>query len=149
MRNLNLIQTKIIKELEKIPENKRKLLESQIEHQNKLDLKEAKEEIWKRWRHKKGKITNINKTNNINNTKKYENKTVEEKIEHEELKLKRIEEAIKQNEKEMEEKSGRLDKKRRKEQHWEMAKWLVEFIDENKEKWERVSKEREKKKTTS
>ena len=78
-RELNMIQTKITSELQKIPENRRILLEQKIEKENNLELKEAREALWKRWNQKKGKIPDINKPNNI---KTFKNKSVEERIEH-------------------------------------------------------------------
>ena len=57
-----LKQQRITQELEKLPDNRRILLEREIETERKLNLKEAKEELWKRWRQKKGKTEYKKKT---------------------------------------------------------------------------------------
>ena len=43
-------QQKITENLENLPEIKRILLEREMEKERRLNLKEAKEEVWKRWR---------------------------------------------------------------------------------------------------
>ena len=48
-------QRKITETLEKLPENRRILVERELEKERRMNLKEAKEEIWKRWRQSKGK----------------------------------------------------------------------------------------------
>ena len=35
-----------------------------------------------------------------------------------------------------------MDKKRKKEQHWEMLRWIVLFLEENKVKWDELRKRR-------
>ena len=112
----------------KLPRNRRILVERETEKERKLLLKEAKEELWKRWRQKKGRI----------NQPKLKNG--EEDLEK---KLKRIEEEVSKYKEEMktketEEKTRRerLEKKKQKEKHWEMLRWVVNFIDENRNHWE-------------
>lgn len=41
-------QQKITESLEKLPENKRIMLEREMERERRLNLKEAKDEVWKR-----------------------------------------------------------------------------------------------------
>ena len=82
-------------------------------------------------------------TNTLGETKEYKNKTTKEKIEHQEKNLKKIETEIEQFEKEIKVKNERAEKKKRKEKHWEMAKWLVEYIEENREIWRENEKEKE------
>ena len=50
------LQTKIMSQLMLIPENRRILLEREIEKERILNLKEAKLELWRRWMQKKGRI---------------------------------------------------------------------------------------------
>ena len=39
---------------------------------------------------------------------------------------------------------AKKEKKRRKQAHWDMTKWVVQFIEENKEKWDRMRKQKRK-----
>ena len=54
IENKNL-QRKITDTLGKLPRNRRILLEREIEKERRITIKEAREELWKRWRHSKGK----------------------------------------------------------------------------------------------
>ena len=94
-------------------------------------LKEAKEEIWNKWRHSKGR-----RKDNPNMTTKSQNQNLEEKltrIELEEEKYKKESEKTKQREKE---------KKKRLEKHWDMLRWIVNFMEENDQKWKKMEKVR-------
>ena len=48
-------QTKITDKLKEIPENRRKMIEMQVEKERRAELKEAKEKLISRWRQNKGK----------------------------------------------------------------------------------------------
>ena len=39
-------------------------------------------------------------------------------------------------------KEKRLEKKKRKLRHWEMMKWIVKFIEDNKKEWEVLKRRR-------
>ena len=129
-----LIQMKITTELKKIPDNERKILENNIEKERLMSLKEAKMEIWKRWRQKKGKAPELK-----------DKKTQE--LENLEAKLEKIEKAVKKYEEELEKdldkiaekaesREKQIDKRKRKMEHWEMLRWTVAFIEEHKKEWE-------------
>ena len=49
------IQTRITENLKILPKNKQILLEKQVNKEMLMCLKEAKEEIWKKWRQRKGR----------------------------------------------------------------------------------------------
>ena len=49
------IQLKISESLKRLPETRKKAIEAEEEKERRLLLKEAKEELWKRWRQKKGR----------------------------------------------------------------------------------------------
>ena len=125
---------KITTELKKIPDNERKILENDIEKERLMSLKEAKMEIWKRWRQKKGKAPELK------DKKKQE-------LENLEAKLEKIEKAVKKYEEELEKdldkiaekaesREKQIDKRKRKMEHWEMLRWTVAFIEEHKKEWE-------------
>merc|ERR1712208_112710 len=80
------IQSRITSQLKLIPENRRKILEMEIERERIMILKEAKEELWKKWSQKKGR-----------NQYRKQPKGEEEKADLE-RKLERIEEAAKEYE---------------------------------------------------
>ena len=118
------------------------MVERKLETERKLNLKEAKEELWRHWRQKKGRTEYKKKTK-----KEEYDINLERKLERIELEIKNYEEEL---EKELvdtlekvENKNKQLEKKRKKEQHWEMLAWIVAFIEENKSSWETGRKERE------
>ena len=89
-REKRMKQQKITTQLAKLPENRRIMLERELETERKLNLKEAKEELWRRWRQKKGRTEYKKKT------KKEEEETNLER------KLERIEQEIAKYENEIE-----------------------------------------------
>ena len=82
-------QLKITAELQKLPENRRKILEMEIERERLMMLKEAKEELWKKENQKKGR-------GYMKKPKKEEEKISLER------KLERIEEEVRKLEEELE-----------------------------------------------
>ena len=130
-------QQKITETLGKLPINRRILLERDLEKERRLDLKEAKEEIWKRWRLTKGR----RKTNPHKNIDRSSLENKLEKVERYEAELMRIKV-------EKQKKDTRLEKKRKMEGHWEMLRWIVTFMGENETKWKemKMEKERERRK---
>ena len=120
--NTKLKQQKITSQLAKLPENRRIMVERELETERKLNLKEAKEELWRRWRQKKGRTEYKKKT-----TKEEENINLDRKIERIELELKKYEEELENEMVEIletvENREKKLEKKRKKEQHWEMLAW--------------------------
>ena len=104
------IQLKISESLKRLPEVKKKAIEAEEERERRLMLKEAKEELWKRWRQRKGRKTDHPEVK-------------DKEMERMEYKLARIEKEIAHWEKEKEkkredeeQKMERLGRKRRKEQ---------------------------------
>ena len=138
------LQTKITTQLKLIPKNRRILLEREIEKERIWNLKEAKLELWRRWRQRKGRIPGQKSKKDL-------------EVEDLETKLKKIEEEIHRMEDELEKelvevqekaekKEKTLEKKRKKERHWEMLKWTVEFIEEHKHHWEKEKKRKREEK---
>ena len=52
----------------------------------------------------------------------------------------KYEEELKQERELAKTKRERLERKQRKEKYWEMLRWVVKFIDDNKEQWEEEKK---------
>ena len=57
--NLKETQTKITDKLKELPRNRAILVEKEIEKERLKNLQEAKKEIWKKWRQKKGREKKI------------------------------------------------------------------------------------------
>ena len=143
-RTKTQLQAKISDCWKRLPQTRQKVLELEEERERRLLLKEAKEELWKRWRQRKGR-----KATNPEAGKKDVAK-MEERLARIEKEL--IEEKRKRDREKEEKivKMERIEKKRRKEKHWEMLRWLVAFLEENREGWDelrrrRVKEEEEKK----
>ena len=129
------IQTRITENLKILPKNKQILLEKQVNKEMLMCLKEAKEEIWKKWRQRKGRGLK----NPGGKLKEY---TLEMKLARIEKETDKYKKELEEEEKRNKEKSDRLVKKRKKEEHWEMLRWVVAFIDEQKENWEETRREK-------
>ena len=62
-----------------------------------------------------------------------------------EEKLEKIEKEIDKYKKELEKakeeetkKTEKIERKKRRQKHWDMMKWVVQFIDDNKERWDEM-----------
>ena len=130
-------QQKITEALEKIPDNRMIMLERELERERRINLKEAKEEVWKRWRLTKGR----RKTNPHKNLDK---SNLDKKLEKIEKEVERYEEELRKMRDEKQKKDKRLDKKKKLEGHWEMLRWIVAFMGENESRWKEMRMERER-----
>ena len=128
-------QTKITDKLKEIPENERKILEMKVEKERRMELKEAKEKLISRWRQNKGKKDSVLKGKDDQEELEVKLEKIEREIikYKKELEVKRANEVIKEK---------RLEKKKRKLRHWEMMKWIVKFIEDNKKEWEVLKRRR-------
>ena len=119
--------------------------EREKEKAKRKDIQEIKENLWRKWRTKKlSRKENIEKSKNKNkdeNTRKIEL----------ENKLKEIEEAIAkvkseqaEEKKKKDAKMAKLEKKRKLEKHWEMLKWITEYIDKSTPIWQEQDRRTEK-----
>ena len=135
------IQTRITESLGELPNNKRILLEREMELEKRLLIKEAKEEIWKKWRQNKGR----KKTNPRILTKEDKN-PIEDKLKRVELevakfkeerdKKKREEEKQRQGdqpEDEESKKQRRLATKKRLEGYWGKLRWVTKILEETED----------------
>ena len=127
-------QEKITKTLNKLPENRRKLVKAQLEKERRIEIKEAREEIWKKYRQNKGKKgTDPRKKSTIN----LSDENLDRKLEKIECEVKKIEKEREERQKAAKEKEDRIERKKRLEKKWEMLRWVVQYIDTNKDRWER------------
>ena len=133
------IQTKITDNLNLIPKNRKILVEARIEKERLLDIKEAREKIWKKWRHNKGKSTHHPRI-----LKRDSKEQLEEKLAKIEKEVERYNDEMRKIEEDKEKKKQQIKKKESKQKHWEMMKWVVRFIDENKDEWSRIKLMRKK-----
>ena len=100
-----IIHTKITEKLKEIPENKKILLEARLEKERRIDLDEARDIIWKKWRHNKGKKTLFPKL------LKRDEENLNEKLRKIEEEVEKYKDEI---EKEKKEKESRLKRKEKK-----------------------------------
>ena len=80
------------------------------------------------------------KTNPKYNIKKTRNENLEESLDRIEKEVKKYKEELQKMQEQEKKKEDRMIKKRRLEQHWEMLRWLVQFMDENENKWAEMKK---------
>ena len=155
------IQKKITETWKRIPEHERKHLMQEEERKRRFELREAKINVWKKWRREsaeKKKETEDSQRNNqeswlqkLENTlqrmrKEIENRKVErEAYEARRKKLIKEKKDKQENKLRMEyERKERKEKKKMLQERWAMARWATQYLDENSEKWEREKEERKK-----
>ena len=138
-------QKKITTFLKNLPSEARRNFESEEERKRRVKLKEVKETIWKRTR-KEGE--NLQRENNLQTgedhykslteleSKLKDLEAIKEKCDREEKERMEMRKEMKRS---MEEKrwkkEERLKLKKKLEEKWAMMRWIVNYIDENKEQW--------------
>ena len=135
------IQQKITENLKLLPENRRKIIEKEEERKRSLLMEEAENELWRKWRQRKGRGMKSWAKVGEKETLEDKLKIVEEQTEKYKLELERIEKRRKNREEEdrktQAERTRRLEEKSKNERHWEMMRWLTKFMRENREIWSR------------
>jgi hypothetical protein len=157
----NLQQKKITESWNRLPEHEKRRLEKEEARRRKLELRDAKINIWKKWRRKdKAKETEPGTKPEEEANREWLNKIEEtlEKIRQEEesrMEARRINEQRrndllaerKQKQEEIlrkeQEKKDRKIKQNTLYKRWEMMRWVTKYIDENSEKWEREKEKRD------
>ena len=128
-------QRKITEILNQLPENKAEMIRREEARERRLLLKETKEELWRRWRQRKGRgIEGWNPEKY--DSKEAEHREIDKKLERAEKELKLHREEAEKKKLEEDEKNRRLETKKRKEKKWEMMRWLTNFLEKNKEDWD-------------
>ena len=125
----NKIQEKITSSLESLPENKRKILRMRENKEKAILLKEARREVWTKWRQSKGKM----KVEKVLEAGEHE---LEKRLEMIRKEVENYEREQEEQRKGEEEKKRRLERSKKKAQQWEMLRWIVTFITKNEQRWE-------------
>ena len=135
-REKEQLQRKITDSLATLPKNRQILLLREEERERLILLQEAKKEIWKRWRQRKGRGMKMNEIKQKDSAEDMERKLgkIEAEVEryHQELQAKELE---------LKAKKDRKKRKEQKEKQWEMMRWLVSYIETNKEAWQKRRQE--------
>ena len=128
-------QLKITDLLQKIPGVERDKLEKETEEEEKAQLREIQENLWKNWRGRKreGKVKIPTDDEKIGAKLAHIKKRVREYVEEKKRRMEKI--ATKR--KDDEEKRARKLEEKRMEDHWAMLNWLNMFIEKNKYLWEK------------
>ena len=108
------LQTKITETLQELPQNRRILVEREKERERKLLLQEAKLELWKKWRQKKGR----GKVPKITQMKEQEKESLTRELEKIEAEVEKYKEEIEEKRREVERKVSRIERKKQKERHY-------------------------------
>ena len=95
-------------------------------------MKEAKQELWRKWRNKKEKKQD-------KGPQKVEN--MEQALIKVELEVEKYKKEVELEKEAQEKRKDRIRRKKEKERHWEMLRWIVTFIEKNKDGWDRRRKE--------
>ena len=159
-----ILERKLEKDVEErmkqLPESERNRIENEEKKNKRNELKEMKASLWKLKSRKKKLERKSEKMERIERIEKLEDKLkmvieISKELKEEEEKLQRenreIERKIENEKKKTKETKLRKEKakieKEGKEkilgERWGMMEWLVEYINENQEKWEKERKERE------
>ena len=143
-----------------IPEHEQKQLIKEEEKRKRLELREAKVNLWKKWRkettEKKIETEDSNKINQkkwlgkLEETLERLKREVEDRKRAQELYSERrnkllAEQKLKQEEllRKEQERIVRKQNKKMLEERWAMARWIVGYIDENSDRWKKEQKDRQ------
>ena len=80
----------------------------------------------------------------MNKKERNEKDTLEEKLERVRIALERMKDEKAKEDENRKKKDDKIEKKLKLEKHWEMLKWVTQFIEEHTEEWERMDKKKEK-----
>ena len=110
-----------------------------VEKERLILIKETKQELWRNQRQNKGKAEKPREDSKQNKEEELNRKLakIEEKVRRYEEEIVIAREAAKTRQE-------KLEKKRRKEKHWELLRWVVKFIEENTQQWEENKQKRKK-----
>ena len=154
MRNLR--QQRIFETLKRLPEHERAQADAEETKNRRMELRETKVNIWKKWRGKEmptppqdqasmkdSRLTRMEEI--INRMRREVEKRKEVEILENAKRQKLLEDKKTRQEKIMrqaQEKKHKIAKKRMLEERWEMARWITTYISENEDRWLREKKER-------
>ena len=153
----NLVQKKVTEIWEKLPLDDKENFRREEERKKRFELREAKINIWKKWR---GKETKPEGKTNIENQEeklaKLEEILIKVQRENEERRaakekeMKRRKKVVEdtkrkdtEKKRQVAEKETRVERKKKLEEKWAMLRWITSYIDLNTDKWERERKSRQ------
>ena len=148
-----LIQKKIEETFKKIPgREKEKIVEEEI-RKERLELREVKRNLWKKWRGEKEKekthdkqTIQLEKLERILEKAKKEEMLSKERLDREEKRRKKALEERNQREREKKlkeiSKIERKEKQKQLQEKWLTLRWITTLIDENSDEWDSKRKER-------
>ena len=125
--------------LRELPEKNREKLVREEERRRRLELQEAKENIWKKWRGKSKKSKENIEENGVKMLERIESMIKQNREEKEEKRKKKEKERDKEIEDEKEKKAQKVirkEKKKKLEEQWEMLRWITNYVNENELDWE-------------
>ena len=151
------MQKKITATWKLIPEHEQRQLVKEEERRRRMELREAKVNMWKRWRketaEKKKETEEVHKTNEekwlgkLEETLERLKKEVEDKKRAKEIYEERrkkllADQKVKQEEllRKEQERKVRKQTKKMLEERWAMARWITSYIDENTTRWNKEQK---------
>ena len=133
-----------------LPPTDRKRITEEEERHKRLEIKEAKENIWKRWRRKEKPDKRLETEQGRADVKEIKLKRIEEALKriNEEKELEKVsqerererrrkyieENKVKENDRIIREKqkTEKIQKKKKLELKWEMVRWLTRFLEDKK-----------------
>ena len=128
--------------LRELPAEKREKLEKEEERRRRLELQEAKENIWKKWRGKTKSKESIGEESGEKMMKRIELMIKEDREEREEKRKKKEKEKDKELENEKVNKAQkviRIKKKKKLEEQLDMIRWLTTYMNASELDWENVN----------
>ena len=156
-----LKQQRLTEMMKRLPEKEKESIEIEERRMQRLELQEIKHNLWRKWRGKQKREEETVKEKNED--------VMEKKLRIVEDTLRRVQEEKRENDKKLadwkirrkalldegklkqeekerkaREKKVRLQKKASLEEKWELLRWTTEFIDDNKDGWEKVRLDRER-----
>ena len=148
-------QQTLLDMMKKLPHKEREVIEIEERKFKKLELQEMKTNLWRKWRGRKveqeeGEMENdyerkMRKIETTLQKMEEEKETQEErKREWQKRRRKMMEEGREKQaiaEKKAREKRERIEKKSQLEKKWEMLRWITNYIDSQKDRWDEEARE--------
>ena len=127
-------QIRIDSLLGQIPVTEQERIRRENLREERLEFGEMQENLWKRWRDKRKLLELKGKENTTEEKVEKKLRSIAEKVrKYQQEKREKDEKAQREKEK----RDQKQERKRVLEDHWEMTKWLIKYIKENKYIWER------------
>ena len=142
-----------------LPQKEQEILDMEERRIRRLELQEMKQNVWSRWRgntqttdkrketegEKVERLTRRieEKLEKIKEEKRTDDKKTREWYDRRKILIEEGRQKQEESERKNKDRKIRLERKAKLEEQWKSLRWAVAFIDEDKERWERESKEKE------